>query len=193
MARSRILDFMQTHRFWLFDIVPSLAPPFYVLGTPFLGFSSITAPEYTAEVDEIKQVNSMFKSYTYSGGSVGSITLSRGVRGFDNSMWDWMYRALTGLEVTNRHLLLLHFTNINLKLVGDALSPLGALSAVGVGIPLPTDIASFVPGKAWILWDSIPTRYKAGSDFDGLSSAVSISELDIQPRAMTEMAILDPI
>lgn len=185
MARNRLLDFMQTHKFWLFDVVPSLSPPFWVLGTPFLGFSSITAPQYTAEVDNIKQINSMFRKYAYSGGQVDPIVLTRGVRGFDDTMWEWMYRAITGLEVTNRHLLLLHFTNIRLS---DSPFP-----NVAEGFQFPLSAGIFLPGKAWLLWECIPTRYKAGSDFDGMSGAVSLAELEVQPSAVTEFVLLDPV
>lgn len=184
MARNRILDFMQSHRFWLFDVVPALAPPFYVLGAPFFGFSSITAPEYTAEIDTIKEVNSMFKKYAYSGGEASQITLMRGVRGFDNTMWDWMYRALTGLETTQRHLLLLHFTSINLFHAPDI--------APGISIPF-SDAIEFLPGQAFLLWSCIPVRYKGASDFDATNGAVSIAELDIQPRAISQFSVLDPI
>jgi phage tail-like protein len=189
MARSRLADFMQTHRFWLFDVVPSAAPPFYVLGAPFFGFASITAPEYTAETTEIKQVNSMFKQYAYTGGSVSPIVLTRGVRGYDDTMWDWMYRAITGLEVTNRHLLLLHFTSINI-LAGVTG---GWDQSLVEGIELPIEAGMFLPGKAWLLFDSIPTRYKAASDFDAKSGEVSISEIEIQPSSIREFACLDPI
>jgi hypothetical protein len=175
---------MQSHRFWLLDVVPALAPPFYVLGAPFLGFSSITAPEYTAEIDTIKEVNSMFKKYAYSGGEAGQMTLTRGVRGFDNTMWDWMYRALTGLETTQRHLLLLHFTSISLFHAPD--------QAAALSIPF-SDAIEFLPGQAWLLWNTIPVRYKGASDFDATSGAVSIAELDIQPQAITNFALLDPI
>lgn len=184
MARNRLTDFMQTHRFWLFDAVPSLAPPFYVLGAPFFGFSSITSPEYTAEVDDIKQLNSMFKSYAYSGGAVSPITLTRGVRGYDDTMWQWMYRAITGLEVTNRHLVLLHFTSIAVPGRDQSSIP---------GIELPIEIGAFLPGKAWLLWNCIPTRYKAASDFDAMSGDVSLSELEVQPEAISEFTLLDPI
>jgi len=200
MARNRILDFMQTHRFWLFDVIPSLARPFYVLGTPFLGFSNITVPEYTAEVDTIKQLNSMFKKYAYNGGQVSSVTLTRGVRGFDDSMWEWMYRAITGLEVTNRHLLLIHFTNIKLvdinpRISSHALNTIarGDVESPLDGIQLPTDAGLFLPGKAWLLWNCIPVRYKGASDFDAKSGEVSLSELEVQPEAMTEFTLLDPV
>lgn len=178
------MDFMQSHRFWLFDAVPSLAPPFYVLGTPFYGFNSITSPEYTAEVDTIKQMNSMFKRYAYAGGEVAPITLMRGVRGFDDTMWTWMYRAITGLETTQRHLVLLHYTNIRLFNM-----PLEMPS----GIQTPFEGGEFLPGKAWLLWSCIPTRYKAAGDFAANDGSVSISSLDIQPEAVTEFTLLDPM
>lgn len=200
MARSRINDFMQNHRFWLMDISPAKAFPFFVLGSPFLGFSSITMPEYTAETDEIKQVNSMFKKNVYSGGSVGPITLSRGVRGFDDSMWTWMKRAIMGTEVTNRNLLLIHFTSISetSSIVGGiaaAVSNPASLTSLSES-GLPNDAwegAAFVPGKVWMLWDCIPTRYKPGSDFEANGGEVSIAELEVQPWAMSEMTLLSPL
>ena len=201
MARDRILDFMQNHRFWLMDVVPSAAYPFFVLGTPFLGFSAISTPEYTADVDEIKQINSMFKKHVYSGGSVGPITLSRGVRGFDDSMWLWMKRAIMGTENTNRNLLLIHFTSISETsalapqlLAAAGANPLSLAALAEGGLPGDAwDGAAFLPGKAWLLWDCIPTRYKAGSDFEATGGEVSIAELEVQPWAMTELTLLSPL
>ena len=187
MPRSRIADLLQSHRFWLMDIVPSATYPFFVLGSPILGFQSITAPEFTAEVDEIKQLNSMFKRSVYSGGSVGPITLMRGVRGYDDTMWEWMHRAIKGMESTNRHLLLIHYMNVSTEHMPAGLSD---------AAPIPSDAwdyTSFVPGKAWMLWDAIPTRYKGATDFDAMTGDVSIAEMDIQPWAMTEFSLLDPI
>jgi phage tail-like protein len=179
MARHRLADFMQNHRFWLLDVVPSATFPYLVLGAPLLGFSSITAPEYTADVDEIKEVNSMFKKHGYSGGSVSPITLTRGVLGYDDTFYQWMMRAIRGNDMTGRNLLLLHFTSIG-----------HADDDIGIGA---WEAAAFLPGKAWILWECIPTRYKAGSDFDAMDGAVSIAELDVQPRAMTELTLLSPL
>ncbi len=179
MARNRILDFMQVHRFWLLDVVPTSTFPFLVLGTPFLGFSAITTPEITLEYGEIKQMNSMFKRGGYEGGSVGPITLSRGVRGYDDTMWQWVKRAIAGTDMTNRNLLLMHFTSI-----GTTNDEIGVEA---------WEAAAFLPGKAWLLWDAVPIRYKAGGDFDALSGAVSIAELEIQPWAVTELTLLSPL
>lgn len=196
MSRSRFADYLQSHRFWLMDLVPSATFPFLVLGTPLLGFQSITAPEYNADVEEIKQLNSMYKKHVYSGGSVSPITLSRGVRGFDDTMWQWMMRAIRGYDVIPRNLLLLQFTSIS---IGGALSAataaaLGpaALAAGDFGVEA-WEGASFLPGKAWILWESIPTRYKAASDFDASSGAVSVAELEVSPVAFTEITLLSPL
>lgn len=179
MTRTRAADFMQNHRFWLLDIAPSATFPFLVLGAPLLGFQSITTPEYTADVDEIKQVNSMYKKHVYSGGGVSPITLTRGVLGYDDTFWQWMMRAIRGIDTTNRNLLLIHFTSI-----GHTDDELGIEAWEG---------AAFLPGKAWILWDAIPTRYKAGSDFDAQGGQVSIAELEIQPWAFTEITLGSPL
>jgi phage tail-like protein len=163
----------------LLDIVPSSTIPFLVLGTPFLGFSAITTPEVTLEYDEIKEMNSMFKRGGYSGGSVGSITLSRGVKGYDDTMWQWMKRAIQGNDMTNRNLLLVQFTSIGTT-----------EDELGVGA---WESAAFLPGKAWILWSCVPTRYKAGTDFDATSGEVSIAELEIQPWSVNEVTLLSPL
>lgn len=189
MARSRLADFMQTYRFWLFDISPSSVFPFLVLGAPFLGFKSITSPEYTAEVENIKQMNSMFKRPVYTGGEMSPMTLTRGVRGFDDSMWQWMYKAIKGYDVPNRNLLLVQYTSI-------AAGTLAGNDEALLDFSVPTtawESGVFLPGKAWIIWDAIPGAYKSGSDFDAMSSDVSIAELTIHPWAVTELALLNPL
>jgi phage tail-like protein len=182
-GKWRLLDLLQSNRFWLVDAVPSSTFPFWVLGAPFMGFQTITMPEVTLEVDEVKQLNSMYKRYTYSGGSVGPITLTRGARVYDDSFMQWVQRAMRGIDMNPRNLLLIQFTNINVA------------EYAGGNIDLPVviqawEIAQFLPGRAWLLWDCIPTRYKAGSDLDAASGEVSIMELDLQPHAVTEFALL---
>lgn len=176
MPRWRALDRLQDHRFWLVDMVPSSVFPYYVLGTPMLGFQTISAPEVTLETDKIKQLNSMYKRNVYVGGDVSPITLTRGVTMYDNTFWNWMQIGMRGYDIPNRDLLLIHFSQIG-----------------GVpDLPVPFDAwegAARVPGKAWLLWDCIPTRYKPASDFDAMSGQVSISELEIQPWAIEEFTL----
>jgi phage tail-like protein len=180
---SRLLDLLQSNRFWLVDVVPSSTFPFFVLGAPLMAFQSITMPELTLETDEVKQVNSMYKRYVYSGGSVGAITLTRGARVYDDTFWQWASRAVRGIDMMPRNLLLIQYTNINLA------------SYAGDTVEMPVlcqawEVAQFLPGRAWLLWDCIPTRYKAGSDLDAMSGDVSIMEIDLQMSAFTEFAIL---
>ena len=52
-----------------------------------------------------------------------------------------------------------------------------------------TSLVERVPGRAWICHDCLPTRYKAGSDFDASSSDVSIQELEVQPEYVVELTI----
>jgi len=180
MARHRHLDFMQNHRFWLMDVVPSATFPFLVLGAPLLGFQSITTPEYTAEVDEIKQLNSMYKRSAYSGGSVAPITLTRGVLGYDDTMWQWMLRAIRGFDTTNRHLLLLHFTSIGTT-----------NDDIGVGA---WEAAAFLPGKAWLLWDCLDedTEILTGNGWAGCDD-VKIGDLVYSMDTKTEKLELVPV
>ena len=193
MTRTRYRDYLQDHRFWMFDISPSSAFPFLVLGAPFLGFQTLTVPEYTAEVETLKQLNSMFKIPVYSGGEVGSITLTRGVRGWDGSMWNWMHNALSGYETTRRDLLIIHYSNINMA---DSPGLEFMMDPTGISGFIPSDIwasGSFLPGKVYVLLGAIPTRYKPASDFDATSGQVSISELDIQAWAMAEISAMSPL
>lgn len=46
-----------------------------------------------------------------------------------------------------------------------------------------------IPAKAWLLVGCIPTRYKAASDFDSQSAAVSVQELDIEYERFEEISL----
>lgn len=95
MARDATLDILQVFPFWLMDVAPigSLSMPLF---TPLLGFSSITAPEMTAEMTEINECNRLFTKKTIKRARCSTMTLSRGVRFFDADFYRWMSSALTG-------------------------------------------------------------------------------------------------
>lgn len=183
MARSRIEDLLQSHRFWLIDIMPSTTVPFFVLGSPSYAFASITAPEITLDVEEIKQLNSMFRRSVYSGGAVGPITLTRGCRPWDNSFYEWIRRAIEGEDTIHRTLLLIHYTGVG----SDDAKEIGLASAFDLDSG-PGQILN-LPGRAWVLWNCLPIRYKTGSDFDAKSAEVSLMELEIQPYAIKEFVL----
>ncbi len=214
MPRIRLWDYMQDYPFWLLDVSPTLEFPFFVF-LPILGFSSISAPEMTIETKEIQPGNWLFKKHKVSHTSVSPITLIRGAQFFDSDYWRWIYKACTGSgKQIKRNLLLVHYlgyTASGLKGTGSALAAtvglgagLAATSAVGVGAAI--GVAAFegivgvlggelfgkadrIPGRAWMLRDCLPTRYKAASDFDAQSSNVSLMELDIQPEYFEEISL----
>jgi hypothetical protein len=68
-------------------------------------------------------------------------------------------------------------------------------NAIGVSTGAHTGIGMVdnprVPFKAWYLKDTIPVRYKPGADFDANSSAISIQELELAPRDIDELGLLD--
>lgn len=195
MSRSRIEDLLQSHRFWLIDILPSSTVPFFVLGSPSYAFASITAPEITLDVEEIKQLNSMFRRSVYSGGAVGPITLTRGCRPWDDSFYQWIRKAIEGEDTIHRTLLLIHYTGVGSddERYNDIASGIlsGGVTAVASGLGLdfgPGQILN-LPGRAWVLWNCLPIRYKTGSDFDAKSAEVSLMELEIQPYAIKEFVL----
>jgi hypothetical protein len=61
-----------------------------------------------------------------------------------------------------------------------------AAGSVGFG---PFEFAPRLPAKAWMLKGCIPTRYKAGTDFDAKSGEVSIAELDVSVDYLDEISL----
>ena len=55
------------------------------------------------------------------------------------------------------------------------------------------EAVKFLPGKAWLLWDCCPIRYKSGTDFEAQGGQVSIAELEVQPWAVSEFSLLTPV
>jgi phage tail-like protein len=197
-VKTRLFDMLQTHRFWLLDLVPSSVFPFFVLGSPMYGFASISAPEITLETREIVQLNSMWKQHAYSGGACGAITLTRGARYNDDTFYDWTKRAMRGSDQVKRTLLLIHYTGLNAGQVAYSAYKANnagtskTASDFSIDLPAPLDTwesALQIPGRCWILWGCLPTRYKAGSDFDATSAEVSMMELELQPHAVEEIVL----
>ena len=184
MARHRLEDYLQTYTFWLIDTSPSTVAPFFVLGSPLLGFSAISTPEITVTTREIPQLNSLWKHHTIESADVSPITLSRGSKFYDATFYQWIKRSVDGLDVPQRNLLLIHFHGQGFTETADY---------SGGSVPgLWPDIFEGgvrIPGRAWMLWDCIPTRYKAGQDFDATSGEVSILELEVKPVFVEEYSV----
>lgn len=233
MARSRLLDVLQSHLFWAFDASNSGVPVY----NPLFGFSRISAPEITAELETFKDGTFLWNRSVVKGGSVGPVTFERAASMFDADFYDWIMFTLHGNKdfedggtlgklnsiLTNggkvsprRNLLIVQFTNINIGNVGNNASvatqaaavagtiALGALTglafgggalgaAAGAGAAIvglgPFQFATRIPARAWLLHNCLPTRYKAGSDFDANTAAISLQELEVQPEHIEEFSL----
>lgn len=178
MARPRIIDLLQNYPFWLLDVQPSARPPFLVLGGPIYGFSAISHPEISINIDNVEQMNRDFPVPTYAGADSSTMTLQRGQRFYDSSFYSWIRRFIDGEDTIHRDLMLIQ--HMGLAAPGD----LPGLTPDFIEIVR-------VPGKAWMLWDCHPTRYTPGQGLDATSGDVTVQELDIKPTEVEEFS-LDP-
>lgn len=172
VLNDRVFDMMQSHTFWLLDISPNLNPPFFVF-SPLFGFNKATGMSLEAEVETYRPWNSNFAQSYIVGATVGTVTLERGARITDTDFYRWVDRAINGIDQIRRNLLLIHFTTKGAK-VSD--------------IPLPLLGTIRVPGRCWVLWDTIPLQYSPG-DLDASGGEVVMQSLTIQPTAITEVAL----
>lgn len=182
MARARLIDRMQSHPFWLLDASGVAGNILFSVFDPTLGFSSITAPEITVNLREIKPGNWEYNRKVVKSASVSPITLARGVNFYDSDFYNWITNAILGHQPVRRDLALVHF--MGWRPIRQLAGPGATGPEAGV-----TSLVERIPGRAWILKDCIPTRYKSGSDFDASSGAVSIQELEIQPEYVHELTI----
>lgn len=72
----------------------------------------------------------------------------------------------------------------------------GIRAASVVGVPVLNELEggafefkARVPAKAWVLSGCIPTRWKAGGDFDAKSAEISIAEIEVQPDMIEEVSL----
>jgi len=95
MPRTKFGDPLQSHCFWLMDVGPSDTMGMPIL-TPLFGFSAITAPEISLETQDVNEGNWYFTRKVVRRGSIGNITLSRGVFFYDNDFWRWIIASISG-------------------------------------------------------------------------------------------------
>lgn len=212
--RLAIQDRLQTHPFWLMDaaLMDRGAP---VL-SPLYGFSSITAPEVTAETKDISEGNWIWTTKVLKNRlSVGNITLTRGVTVADIDFYAWIMNAVAGdnyiapasdivSRIFNqgrynprRDLILLHFfaRDPSGGLIGAGANFAGQLSVESNFLPEigPVDAVStaarMIPARAFYLRGCLPIRYKSGSDFDATSAQVSVAELELAVEQMEQILL----
>jgi phage tail-like protein len=132
MARSRLWDLYQNHKFHLLDITESntftsfldrrdallgigggltgIQAPRQVL-SPQYAFQSVTAPSLTVGYEEMKSGTSPFKRHVPTEAEVDPITLTRGVFVGDTDFYDWITAAVYGRSTYRRRLLLVQLFN----------------------------------------------------------------------------------
>lgn len=196
-----MLDYMQSHQFWLLDVDPNLNPPFLVFN-PTMGFSACSGVQIEMQTEEYAPINALAPVHLPGRSRPGEITLSRGARFFDTDFYRWLDRATRGVDDFRRNLLLIQLMGASLdtaKAFGAGGPSAGRLLAAGgtsLGVAggaallsaLPFKDTTRVPGRAWILYDTIPTQYTAGA-LDATDGEVTIMELTVQPRVVVEVAL----
>ena len=187
MARSRFFDRLQNYSFWLFDASGISGNPLFSVFDPVLAFSAITAPEITLELKEVKAGNWEYKRRVVKSADASSINLQRGAQFFDSDFFLWLTNALRGVQPVRRNLVLVQFLGHNLVTLNDTTRP-GEIEYEGAH-PAAAVIAQKIPGRAWMLHGSLPTRYKSGGDFDANSGEVSVQELEVQPEYVEELTV----
>lgn len=202
MPRSRLDDIMQNYAFWIFDAGVLGGNVLFPVLDPSLAFASLTAPEVSVETKQVQHGNWEYKAQVVKTAMPSSITLSRGTRFYDSDMWNWINAAIRGKDPVRRNLFMVHFLGLREGSggaqvgIGAALGAANALASGGNaaagaagGAIIGNFIGNRIPGRAWVLHDCVPTRYKAGSDFDATSGAVSIQELEVQPEYINEVTV----
>jgi phage tail-like protein len=144
---------LQSHLFWAFDASNSGVPVF----NPLFGFSKISAPQISAEVESFKDGTFVYNRTVVKGGSVGPVTFERAASMFDADFYDWIMFTLHGNKdfedggtlgkiasfltgggrsTPRRNLLIVQFTNINLAEAGIGLKIAGtaAIAAITAGL-----------------------------------------------------------
>lgn len=177
MARIRLNDKMQAHAFWLFDVSPN-ALGFVI--NPLVGFQSITGPEITIQHTDYRPINEMYPQHFIESASVSAITLVRGSYLGVSDFYNWIESHEKGHDDTRRNLILVHFLGYTIG------SRINGVEIAGLSVGSPISAVNRVPGRAWLLTECIPTRYKAG-DLDATSGQVVLQELEIQPHKIRQI------
>ena len=192
MARTRLTDYLQDHYFWAFDATNEGVPIF----NPLFGFSRISAPEISVDVESFKDGTFLYNRSVVKGGSVAPVVFERAASMFDADFYTWITYTLHGNKdfegsgtlgkaITSkvgfgtggntssprRNLLVIQFSSINInKLGGDSLIATGLRAAGTATIGALTAIIAG-GGAAGIAAGAVG----AGLGAAGLGGAVPIS------------------
>jgi phage tail-like protein len=160
-------EFIQQHRFLVADVTGDGKSVFeYEDGkqpnTLAAGFAYCTSPEMNIDVETIKEGTWEFERSVPTGASVGTIELSKGIVSLETGFWLWIQSFLRG-RMTRRKLEI--FTYGRSKRGNPGFTSIEQIRANVLG--------------AWRLYNCMPTRYKAGQDWDASNGAIQIAQLEI--------------
>jgi len=171
MARSFRLDPLMTHNFALIEI--PVANPFAPLAFPlktatsaiangnFVGFSSMSVPEFTMETREIKQGNWPYVHQVPMGYQQGGqVTLTMAVMPLNLDMYYWWQQVVNGIFAPRRHLILAH-----------------------------TRQDKALPARMLSCENCIPISWKPASDFDASTSQVSLETITFHTQRINVIPV----
>ena len=171
MARSFTIDPMMVHNFALIEV--PVANPFAPLAFPlktatsaiangnFVGFSSMTVPEFTMETREIKQGNWPYVHQVPTGYQQGgNVTLTMAVLPLNIDMYAWWLQVVNGIFAPRRNLMMAH-----------------------------TRADKALPSRLLSCENCIPVSWKPASDFDASSSAVSLETITFHTQRINVIPI----
>lgn len=95
MTRPVLEDYLQNYPFWLFDVFTAVTPSLPALN-PLWGFSTCSVPETIGETMAIQEGNRVFPRQVFRSGTYKPLTLTRGVRFFDNDFYRWLQVTTEG-------------------------------------------------------------------------------------------------
>jgi len=173
MARAQLTDYLQVGRFHVVDVSFTI-PPVLI---PVFGFRTCSLPEVVANIKNITEGNHEFPRKVYGGAEIGDVTLTQGVSLFNSDFYDWIRKAIVG-QRGPKDMLIVQFLNTK----GGTTSGTGAFTG---GL----EFVARLPGRAWLLKNCRPSRYKPGSDFDAMSQEVSLAELTLSVEEMQEYSL----
>ena len=160
MARSFIQDPLMACNFALVEIpaaaIPPLAFPYKTVKSAlsqgnFVGFQSMSVPEFSIEMKEIRQGNWPYVHNVPMGFQTGgNIVLVQAVLPLATDMYLWFQQVINGVGAPRRNLLLMH-----------------------------TRQDKALPARVMSCENCIPVAWKPASDFEASDSNVSVETLTI--------------
>lgn len=174
MARSQVSDPLMSHNFALVDVpVAGPIPVAFALKTAysavstgsFIGFKSISIPEQTIEMQEVKEGNWPFVHKVPLGfTTTGEMTISSAIFPLNVDMYLWFKQCQYGRVAPRRHLMVVYLKQDKI-----------------------------VPQRILLCEECLPLTWKPSGDLDGESAEVLIEELTVDVHNIKMIPLPVPV